>query len=59
MDDPSDTGERAVRTPELEREGGRRFRLENVTFGGEGLQSGLESSTWQDLLDLSYHGRGA
>jgi len=42
-----------------EREQTRGFKLRHVTFGGEGLHPDLQGSSWSDVLDLSYRGRGA
>lgn len=34
------------------------FRLKNATFGGEGLQPGLESAGWDEIRQRAYEGRG-
>jgi Arc/MetJ family transcription regulator len=36
----------------------KRFRLRRVTFKGRGLQPHLAGATWDQILDLSYEGRG-
>ena len=36
----------------------KRFRLRRVTFKGRGLQPYLAGATWDQILDLSYEGRG-
>ena len=36
----------------------KRFRLRQVTFKGRGLQPHLAGATWDQILDLSYEGRG-
>lgn len=41
-----------------ERQESREFRLENASFRGEGLQSGLEEGSWEQLRNLAYEGRG-
>ncbi len=38
--------------------GRKRFRLRRVTFKGRGLQPHLAGATWDQILDLSYEGRG-
>jgi Arc/MetJ family transcription regulator len=34
------------------------FRLRRATFGGHGLQPGIEEGSWNALRDLAYEGRG-
>jgi len=34
------------------------FRLRKVTFKGKGLQPHLAGATWDQVLDISYEGRG-
>jgi Arc/MetJ family transcription regulator len=36
----------------------KRFRLRRATFKGRGLQPHLAGATWDQILDLSYEGRG-
>jgi Arc/MetJ family transcription regulator len=36
----------------------QRFRLRKVTFKGRGLQPHLAGATWDQILDISYEGRG-
>jgi hypothetical protein len=35
------------------------YQLKTHTFGGRGLQAGLEWGDWKALRDLAYEGRGA
>ncbi len=34
------------------------FRLRRVTFGGDGLQPGMEHATWEQIRERAYEGRG-
>jgi hypothetical protein len=34
------------------------FRLRKATFKGKGLQPHLAGATWDQILDVSYEGRG-
>jgi hypothetical protein len=34
------------------------FKLRKVTFRGKGMQPHLKESTWGEIRDLSYQGRG-
>jgi hypothetical protein len=34
------------------------FRLRKATFKGKGLQPHLAGATWDQILDISYEGRG-
>ena len=36
----------------------RRFRLRRAVFKGRGLQPQLAGATWDQILDISYEGRG-
>jgi len=36
----------------------RRFLLRKATFKGRGLQPHLAGATWDQILDVSYEGRG-
>jgi hypothetical protein len=36
----------------------RRFRLRKASFKGKGLQPHLAGATWDQILDVSYEGRG-
>jgi len=36
----------------------RPFRLRKATFKGRGLQPHLAGATWDQILDISYEGRG-
>ena len=36
----------------------RLFRLRKATFKGRGLQPHLAGATWDQILDISYEGRG-
>ncbi len=40
------------------RESSGQFRLRPVSFGGEGLQAGLESGAWDEVRQRAYEGRG-
>ncbi|MBN1224429.1 MAG: type II toxin-antitoxin system VapB family antitoxin [Candidatus Aminicenantes bacterium] len=35
-----------------------RFKLRKASFKGQGLQPHLEDVTWDQILDISYKGRG-
>jgi hypothetical protein len=35
------------------------FRLRKVTFGGRGLQPGIEEGDWDAIRDLVHRGRGS
>jgi len=43
---------------ERRRRGKRDFRLRKATFKGKGLQPHLAGATWDQILDISYEGRG-
>jgi mRNA-degrading endonuclease RelE of RelBE toxin-antitoxin system len=43
---------------ERHRRKGKGFRLHKVTFKGKGLQPHLAGATWDQILDISYEGRG-
>jgi Arc/MetJ family transcription regulator len=34
------------------------FRLRKASFKGQGLQPNLAGATWDQILDISYEGRG-
>lgn len=36
----------------------RPFELRDASFGGEGLQAGVEEGSWEAVRDLIYDGRG-
>ena len=42
-----------------ERKRRSRFRLRKATFKGNGLQPHLAGTSWDQILQLSYEGRGA
>jgi hypothetical protein len=42
-----------------ERKRRRRFRLRKATFRGNSLQPHLAGASWDQILQLSYEGRGA
>jgi hypothetical protein len=42
-----------------ERKRRSRFRLRKATFKGKGLQPHLTGTPWDQILQLSYEGRGA
>jgi hypothetical protein len=52
--------EEGLRRVISERRGRRsqRFRLRKATFKGRGLQPHLAGATWDQILDISYEGRG-
>lgn len=43
---------------ERHRRKGKGFRLRKATFKGKGLQPHLAGATWDQILDISYEGRG-
>jgi mRNA-degrading endonuclease RelE of RelBE toxin-antitoxin system len=43
---------------ERHRRKGKAFRLRKATFKGKGLQPHLAGATWDQILDISYEGRG-
>ncbi|MGQ9671883.1 MAG: type II toxin-antitoxin system VapB family antitoxin [Candidatus Aminicenantales bacterium] len=43
---------------ERRRRGKHDFRLRKATFKGKGLQPHLAGATWDQILDISYEGRG-
>ncbi len=47
------------KTLESRRREGDAFRLEVVTFRGDGLQPHVQEGGWEHLRDLAYEGRGA
>ena len=51
--------ERGLRHALAEHQSPREFRLRKATFGGEGLQPGVEDGTWERIRDLAYEGHGA
>ena len=43
----------------LARRGRRKqFRLRDASVAGKGVQDGIEEGSWDQILDLSYRGRG-
>jgi len=42
-----------------ERQRRTRFRLRKATFKGKGMQPHLAGSSWDQIRELSYEGRGA
>jgi len=51
--------EKSLRRTISERERRSRFRLRKATFKGNGLQPHLAGTSWDQILQLSYEGRGA
>ncbi len=51
--------EESLRRTLSERQRGRRFRLRKATFKGNGLQPHLAGASWDQILHVSYEGRGA
>ncbi len=51
--------EESLRRTVSERQHRGRFRLRNATFKGKGLQPHLAGASWDQILHLSYEGRGA
>ena len=35
------------------------FRLRDASFRGRGLQSAVEGSSWEEIRDMAYEGRGS
>lgn len=51
--------EEGLRRVVRERRGRKQgFRLRKATFKGKGLQPHLAGATWDQILDISYEGRG-
>lgn len=46
--------EQGLRQVVKERKQKLKFRLRQVTFGGDGLRPELRDATWEEILDLSY-----
>jgi hypothetical protein len=51
--------EESLRRTITERQRRSRFRLRKATFKGKGLQPHLAGTSWDQILQLSYEGRGA
>ena len=51
--------EESLRRTLSERQRKIRFRLRKATFKGNGLQPHLAGTSWDQILHLSYEGRGA
>lgn len=51
--------EESLRRTLSERQRRSRFRLRKATFKGNGLQPHLAGASWDQILHLSYEGRGA
>ena len=51
--------EKSLRRTISERQRRSRFRLRKATFKGTGLQPHLGGTPWDQILQLSYEGRGA
>jgi len=50
--------EESLRRTLSERQQGSRFQLRKATFKGKGLQPHLAGTSWEQILQLSYEGRG-
>jgi hypothetical protein len=50
--------EQGLRRVIAERKGSRGFRLRRATFGGDGLQPGVATASWERIRELAYEGRG-
>jgi hypothetical protein len=51
--------EKSLRRTISESQRRSRFRLRKATFKGNGLQPHLAGMSWDQILQLSYEGRGA
>ncbi len=51
--------EESLRRTLSERQRGAPFRLRKATFKGKGLQPHLAGTSWDQILHVSYEGRGA
>jgi hypothetical protein len=54
-----DIVEESLRRTLSEHQRSGRFRLRQASFRGNGLQPHLAGASWDDILHLSYEGRGA
>jgi hypothetical protein len=50
--------EQGLRHVVTEKKRERPFRLRKASFKGDGLQPDVANLSWQEILDLSYEGRG-
>ncbi len=50
--------EQGLRTVLTERGSKERFELRDASFGAGGLSAEAQRLTWQEILELSYEGRG-
>ncbi len=51
--------ERGLHLALSERRARKPFRLRNASVGGEGLQPEAQNLAWEQILNLSYEGRGS
>jgi len=51
--------EEGLRRVTAERKRGKRFKLRNASFRGNGLQPHMAGASWQQIRDAAYEGRGA
>ena len=51
--------EEGLREVLRKRQQSRRFVLEDMSFGGDGLREGVRLDDWDAIRDLIYTGRGA
>jgi hypothetical protein len=50
--------EQGLRQVVAEKKKDKPFRLRNASFKGNGLHPDVANKSWQEILDLSYEGRG-
>jgi Bacterial antitoxin of type II TA system, VapB len=50
--------EQGLRQVVAEKKKEKPFRLRNASFKGDGLHPDVANMSWQEILDLSYEGRG-
>jgi hypothetical protein len=51
--------EEGLRRITAERQRAKPFKLRKVSFRGKGLQPGMVGTSWQQIRDAAYEGRGA
>jgi Arc/MetJ family transcription regulator len=51
--------EEGLRRVLAEREKSTGFKLRDASVGGNGLQEHLKDATWDEIMEMSYEGRGA
>ena len=50
--------EQGLRQVVIEKSKRKKFKLRDASFGRGGLRPELKDASWQEILDLSYEGRG-